>query len=116
MNDDKNSGQELNRQIWEPAGVISVMNENKGMNYGHRSKETKKGGQITLEVEEVFHNKAVMGNLPENTPTDERFDLNRSSASENYNENFSFYNVDRGGSLLHNKKKIHRVNDRGAVD
>lgn len=67
MDDEKNSGKELNRQIWEPAGVVSVSDDSKGMNYGVNSKETKKGGQITLEVEEVFHNKGVMENLPENT-------------------------------------------------
>jgi hypothetical protein len=70
MNDDKNSGKELNRQIWEPAGVISVTNETKGTNYGVKSKENKMGGEIALEVEEVFHNKGVMENLPENTSKD----------------------------------------------
>lgn len=70
MNDEKDSGKELNRQIWEPAGVVSVSNDSKGMNYGANSKETKKGGQLTLEVEEVFHNKGVMENLPENTSKD----------------------------------------------
>lgn len=64
MNDDKNSGNELNRQIWEPAGVVSVTNESKGINYGVSPKETRKGGQLTLEVNEVFHNKGVMENLP----------------------------------------------------
>lgn len=70
MDDEKNSGKELNRQIWEPAGVVSVSKESKGINYGADSKETKKGGQLTLEVEEVFHNKGVMENLPENTTKD----------------------------------------------
>ena len=68
MNDEKNSGKELNRQIWEPAGVVSVTNDPNGMDYGLKPKETKKGGQLTLEVNEVFHNKGVMENLPENTP------------------------------------------------
>jgi len=70
MDDDKNSGKELNRQIWEPAGVVSVSNDSKGMNYGANSKETKKGGQLTLEVEEVLHNKGIMENLAGNTSKD----------------------------------------------
>jgi hypothetical protein len=72
MNDEKNSGKDLNRQIWEPAGVVSVTNESNGMNYGLKPKESKKGGQLTLEVDEVFCNKGVMENLPENTPKYER--------------------------------------------
>jgi hypothetical protein len=67
MNEEKNSGTDLNRQIWEPAGVVSVTNESKGMNYGAHSKETRKGGQLTLEVEEVFHNQGIMENLMDNT-------------------------------------------------
>ena len=67
MDDNKNSGEALNRQIWEPAGVVSVNEDTNGINYGENTKETKKGGQISLEVEEVFHNKGVMYNLPENT-------------------------------------------------
>lgn len=67
MNDEKNSGKELNRQIWEAAGAVSVDNEAKGMNYGVNPKESKKGGQIDLEVEKILHDKGVMENL-ENPP------------------------------------------------
>lgn len=67
MNDEKNSGKELNHQIWEAAGVVSVDNDAKGMNYGVNPKDSKKGGQIDLEVKEVLHNKGVMENLENNS-------------------------------------------------
>lgn len=68
MDDRKNSAKELKRQIWEPAGVVSMPNESsaQGMDYGVAPKDAKKGGQLTLEVEEVFHNRGIMENL-ENT-------------------------------------------------
>ncbi|TWH59097.1 hypothetical protein DesLBE_3466 [Desulfitobacterium sp. LBE] len=65
MNDQKNTGKELKRQLWEPAGVISQTQESgsQAMDYGGQPKDSSKGGQITLEVEDVFHNRGVMENL-----------------------------------------------------
>ena len=65
MNDSKKSSMELKRQIWEPAGVISQPQDSSpsALNYGEKPKESKKGGQITMEVDEVFHNRGVMENL-----------------------------------------------------
>lgn len=67
MNEEKSKPEELKRQLWEPAGVVSVSKQ-PGMNYEAEEHESKKGGQITIEVEEAFHNKGLMENLPENTP------------------------------------------------
>ncbi len=51
---------QLNRQPWEPAGVVSVSNDNKTPNYGKDDRKNAKGGMLSLEVEEVFHNKGIM--------------------------------------------------------
>lgn len=65
MNDQKNSDKELKRQLWEPAGVISQTQETgaKAMDYGGQPKDSSKGGQLVLEVEDVLHNRGVMENL-----------------------------------------------------
>lgn len=65
MKERKDTGNELRRQLWEPQGVISQTQESNlnAMDYGTGSKEPKKGGQLTLEVEEVFHNRGIMENL-----------------------------------------------------
>ena len=51
---------QLNRQPWEPAGVVSVINDDKTPKYGKDDRKNAKGGMLTLEVEEVFHNKGIM--------------------------------------------------------
>ena len=51
---------QLNRQPWEPAGVVSVTNDDKTPNYGKNDRKIAKGGMLSLEVEEVFHNKGIM--------------------------------------------------------
>ncbi|HVJ49159.1 hypothetical protein [Desulfitobacterium sp.] len=66
MNEEKSKPEELKRQLWEPAGVISVSDQ-PGKDYGVEPHESKKRGQIKLEVEEAFHNKGLMENLSENT-------------------------------------------------
>lgn len=65
MNDQKNSSIEMKRQIWEPAGVISQTQgtRSSAVDYGEKPKESKKGGQLTLEVEDVFHNRGITENL-----------------------------------------------------
>ena len=50
---------QLNRQPWEPAGVVSVSDDNTP-NYGKDDRKNAKGGMLSLEVEEVFHNKGIM--------------------------------------------------------
>lgn len=59
MNEEKSKPEELKRQLWEPAGVISVSNSIEE-DFGVEPHESIKGGQITLEVENVFHNKGLM--------------------------------------------------------
>jgi len=51
---------QLNRQPWEPAGVVSVINDNKTPDYGTKAPKNAKGGILNLEVEEIFHNKGIM--------------------------------------------------------
>lgn len=74
MNEEKSKPEELKRQIWEPAGVISVSDQ-PGNDYGTEPHESKKGGQITLEVEEAFHNKGLMETIAGKT-------LNNTSKSD----------------------------------
>ncbi|MDP4126029.1 MAG: hypothetical protein Q8912_03700 [Bacillota bacterium] len=57
---DKEHASQLNRQPWEPAGVVSVVNDDQTPKYGKNSPKNAKGGMLTLEVEEVFHNKGIM--------------------------------------------------------
>lgn len=59
MNEEKSKPEELKRQLWEPAGVISVSSPIEE-DFGVEPHESIKGGQITLEVENVFHNKGLM--------------------------------------------------------
>jgi hypothetical protein len=66
MNEEKSKPEELKRQLWESAGVISVTGQT-GDDYGSEPHESKKGGQITLEVEEAFHNKGLMEGASQNT-------------------------------------------------
>ncbi|MDR3543644.1 MAG: hypothetical protein P4L69_22210 [Desulfosporosinus sp.] len=57
---DKEHAQQLNRQPWEPAGVVSVVNDESTPKYGNKGRKNAKGGILTLEVDEVFHNKGIM--------------------------------------------------------
>lgn len=57
---DKEHASQLNRQPWEPAGVVSVVNDDTTQKYGKDGRKNAKGGMITLEVDEVLHNKGVM--------------------------------------------------------
>lgn len=57
---DKEHASQLNRQPWEPAGVVSVINDDEKLKYGNNKHEASKGGILTLEVEDVFHNKGIM--------------------------------------------------------
>lgn len=65
MNDQKESSKALKRQIWEPQGVVSQAHDAStvGLDYGDQPKDTPKGGQLEMEVEEVFHNRGIMENL-----------------------------------------------------
>lgn len=56
----KEHASQLNRQPWEPAGVVSVIKDDKTPNYGKNGRKNPKGGILTLEVDEVFHNKGIM--------------------------------------------------------
>ena len=56
----KEHASQLNRQPWEPAGVVSVVNDDTTPDYGKNGNKNSKGGILTLEVEEVFHNKGIM--------------------------------------------------------
>lgn len=51
---------QLNRQPWEPAGVVSVVNDESTQNYSKNDHAATKGGILSLEVNEVFHNKGIM--------------------------------------------------------
>jgi len=51
---------QLHRQPWEPAGVLSVSEDDKTLDYGKDIHKNAKGGILTLEVQEVFHNKGIM--------------------------------------------------------
>ena len=62
---DKEHASQLNRQPWEPAGVVSVVEDDKTPNYGldagkNAAGKDAKGGILALEVMEVFHNKGIM--------------------------------------------------------
>lgn len=57
---DKEHASQLNRQPWEPAGVVSVVKDDTTPNYGNNGRKNAKGGILTLEVDEVFHNKGIM--------------------------------------------------------
>lgn len=56
----KEHASQLNRQPWEPAGVVSVVNDDTTPNYEKNGRKNAKGGMLTLEVDEVFHNKGIM--------------------------------------------------------
>jgi len=56
---DKEHASQLNRQPWEPAGVVSVVNDDNTPKYGKDHKGVK-GGILSLEVDEVLHNKGIM--------------------------------------------------------
>lgn len=57
---DKEPASELTRQLWEPAGVVSVDHDDTTQKYGNKGQKNAKGGILSLEVEEVFHNKGIM--------------------------------------------------------
>lgn len=57
---DKEHASQLNRQPWEPAGVVSVVNDDQIPKYGNNGRKNAKGGMLTLEVDEVLHNKGIM--------------------------------------------------------
>lgn len=57
---DKEHASQLNRQPWEPAGVVSVLNDDNTPKYGKDGRKNAKGGMLTLEVDEIFHNKGIM--------------------------------------------------------
>ncbi|AET66996.1 hypothetical protein Desor_1334 [Desulfosporosinus orientis DSM 765] len=61
----KEHASQLNRQPWEPAGVVSVVKDDQTPKYGDNGGENAKGGMLTLEVNEVFHNKGIMQGLNE---------------------------------------------------
>jgi len=56
---DKEHASQLKRQPWEPAGVVSVVNDDATPKYGKSNKKGK-GGILNLEIEEVFQNKGIM--------------------------------------------------------
>lgn len=57
---DKEHASQLNRQPWEPAGVVSVVKDDNIPKYGTDGRKNAKGGQLTLEVDEIVHNKGIM--------------------------------------------------------
>ncbi len=57
---DKEHASQLNRQPWEPEGVVSVIKDDTTPNYGTNGRKNAKGGMLTLEVDEIFHNKGIM--------------------------------------------------------
>lgn len=57
---DKEHASQLNRQPWEPAGVVSVLDDDKTPKYGNNGGKNAKGGMLTLEVNEVLHNEGIM--------------------------------------------------------
>jgi len=65
---DKEHASQLNRQPWEPAGVVSVVEDDKIPKYGDNGSKNAKGGMLTLEVKEVFHNKGIMQGLNNSNP------------------------------------------------
>lgn len=56
----KEHASQLNRQPWEPAGVVSVVNDDSTPKYGKDGRKHAKGGILSLEVDEVFQNKQIM--------------------------------------------------------
>ncbi|MCB8818728.1 hypothetical protein [Desulfosporosinus shakirovi] len=65
---DKEHASQLNRQPWEPAGVVSVIEDDKTPKYGDDGGKNAKGGMLTLEVKEVFHDKGIMRGLNNTSP------------------------------------------------
>lgn len=57
---DKEHASQLNRQTWEPAGVVSVLNDDSTLKFGKDGRKNAKGGKLTLEVDEIIHNKGIM--------------------------------------------------------
>ena len=57
---DKEHASQLNRQTWEPAGVVSVLNDDSTLKFGKDGRKNAKGGKLTLEVDEIVHNKGIM--------------------------------------------------------
>ena len=57
---DKEHASQLNRQPWEPAGVVSVVEDDTTPNYGLDARKNAKEGILTLQVDEIFHNKGIM--------------------------------------------------------
>lgn len=70
MNHENNTehASQLNRQQWEPAGVVSVMEDDKTPKYGEGTFKNAKGGMLTLEVKEAFHNKGIMEGQENSNP------------------------------------------------
>lgn len=60
---DKEHASQLNRQPWEPAGVVSVVNDDKTPKYGDNGLKNANGGMLTLEVKEAFHDQGIMEGL-----------------------------------------------------
>lgn len=56
----KEHASQLNRQPWEPAGVVSVLEDDKTPKYGDKGGKNAKGGMLTLEVKEALHDKGIM--------------------------------------------------------
>ncbi len=57
---DKEHASQLKRQPWEPAGVVSVVNDDTTPKYGENGRKNAKGGIINLEVDGIFQNKGIM--------------------------------------------------------
>jgi len=57
---DKEHASQLNRQPWEPAGVVSVVEDDTTPKYGLDARKNAKEGILTLQVDEIFHNKGIM--------------------------------------------------------
>ena len=60
MSNEKENDPQIDRQLWEPAGVVSVANDDTTQTYGNDGRKNAKGGILTLEIDEVFHNKGIM--------------------------------------------------------
>ena len=57
---EKEPASQLERQAWEPAGVVSVVKDDTTPEYTNNGGKMAKGGILSLEVDEVFHNKGIM--------------------------------------------------------